>query len=252
MLACRLCGSFGAKVEIRSYFFSEGGRESKYAVYVPDRVSNSSTPAPLIVALHGLNNPPEFILRYTGFTRLADENGYILLAPLGYNRRGWYGHAIPPSMRNPTDPPNLSHLSEADVLSTLAVVSQQYNIDIDRVYLLGHSMGGGGVWHLAQKYPARWAALAPICPAPSLLRTASDLKGVRHIPTILVQGSADTVVRPTAARQWAKAMAEAGVAHKYIEVRGGTHSSTPRKALPQIFSFFNSKRRRLQTDLHDI
>lgn len=45
------------------------------------------------------------------------------------------------------DPKNLSELSEKDVLNVLEVVKKNYTVDPDRVYLLGHSMGGGGVWH---------------------------------------------------------------------------------------------------------
>ena len=35
----------------------------------------------------------------------------------------------------------------------------------DRVYLAGHSMGGGGTWHIAMKYPDIWAGLGPVAPS---------------------------------------------------------------------------------------
>jgi dienelactone hydrolase len=37
-----------------------------------------------------------------------------------------------------------------------------YNVDLNRVYLTGHSMGGIGVWHLGPKLAEHWAAIAPL------------------------------------------------------------------------------------------
>ena len=44
----------------------------------------------------------------------------------------------------------------------IAEVVKRYPVDPDRVYLMGVSMGGMGVWSLAMAYPHRFAAAAPI------------------------------------------------------------------------------------------
>jgi len=36
-----------------------------------------------------------------------------------------------------------------------------YNIDENRIYLVGHSMGGGGAWSQGARLPETWAAIAP-------------------------------------------------------------------------------------------
>jgi len=36
-----------------------------------------------------------------------------------------------------------------------------YNIDENRIYLVGHSMGGGGTWSQGARLPETWAAVAP-------------------------------------------------------------------------------------------
>src|SRR3954466_13313939 len=112
---------------------------------------------------------------------------------MGYTTRGWYG--APPLVRGRggDDPANLSELSEQDVMNVLEIVRKEYNVDPDRIYLLGHSMGGGGTWHIGIKHPDLWAALAPISPA--TVRPATDLKKIKHIPVILVQGDKDMLVR---------------------------------------------------------
>jgi len=41
-----------------------------------------------------------------------------------------------------------------------ALVRKEFNLDERRIYLMGHSQGGGGARHLAEKYPETWAAVA--------------------------------------------------------------------------------------------
>jgi predicted peptidase len=49
----------------------------------------------------------------------------------------------------------LSHLLDSIV--------DRYDVDTERIYLTGLSMGGYGTWALAAKYPERFAAIVPIC-----------------------------------------------------------------------------------------
>ena len=48
-----------------------------------------------------------------------------------------------------------------DAIEVLQDAIGSFNIDQRRVYLLGHSMGGHGVWHVGVAYPHLFAALAP-------------------------------------------------------------------------------------------
>src|SRR5690606_8301503 len=48
--------------------------------------------APLIIALHGLGGDHNTMLRGAALD-LAEEGGYILVGPMGYNSSGWYGAA---------------------------------------------------------------------------------------------------------------------------------------------------------------
>ena len=46
--------------------------------------------APLIVALHGLGGNQNTMMTRNAI-QLAEEGGYILVAPMGYNSSGWFG-----------------------------------------------------------------------------------------------------------------------------------------------------------------
>jgi poly(3-hydroxybutyrate) depolymerase len=227
------------RIQKRTYDFKEAGKEMEYALFVPSAYDKERK-TPLMVALHGLGSNPQQIMRYRGLTDLAEKHGYIVVAPMGYNPKGWYGSRGPKSAK--TEPENLGELSEKDVLNVLALVRKEFTIDADRIYLMGHSMGGGGTWHLGLKYPETWAGLAPI--APAIFRGAEGLEKIKHIPVILVQGDQDKLVPVAGARRWAEQMKKLDMTYEYIEVAGGGHVDIAFQKMPDIFAFFDKHRRK--------
>ena len=154
------------------------------------------------------------MIHYPGFTSLAEKHGYIIVCPMGYNPSAWYGAASFVSRK-------IGKLSEQDVMNVLGIARKEFNIDPDRIYLLGHSMGGGGALHLGMKHPEVWAALAPI--APAIYSSARDLVKIRHIPIICVQGAKDKLVKASVTRRWIAKMKELQMEHQYIEDPEGGH-----------------------------
>jgi poly(3-hydroxybutyrate) depolymerase len=138
-------------------------------------------------------------------------------------------------------PPNLRELSEKDVLNVLDLVRKDYTIDGKRIYLLGHSMGGAGVWHLGTKYPDLWAGLAPI--APAAFGPPTGLDKIKHLPVIVVQGDQDTAVRPEGTRRWVERMKELNLTHEYLEIAGGGHGDVISRGMSRIFEFFEKQQK---------
>ncbi len=149
-------------IHTKTYVFEEANAVVPYDLYVSRRY-NDALPAPLIIALHGNGALPQSIMLYQGLRQLAEARGYIVAAPMGFTTQGGFGNpARNGGRRNQDDPENINELSEKDVLNVLATVRADYNVDPKRIYLLGHSMGGGGTWHLGMKYPElgqRWPRL---------------------------------------------------------------------------------------------
>jgi predicted peptidase len=222
------------KILKRTYFFKEAGKDMEYALFVPKGYDGKKA-TPLVVALHGLYATPQIQIRYPGLTDQAQKHGYIVVAPMGYNTKGWYGSF---GMKSPKwQPENLGELSEKDVMNVLELIRKEFVIDPDRIYLMGHSMGGGGTWHLGLKYPDLWAALGPI--APAIFSSPNELTKIKHLPVILVQGDKDKLVPVATARKWAAKMKELGMTHQYIEVKDGDHIFPAFQKLPEIFDFFD-------------
>jgi predicted esterase len=139
-------------------------------------------------------------------------------------------------------PANLGELSEKDVMNVLALVRKEFTIDDKRIYLIGHSMGGGGTWHLGTKYPDVWAGLAPI--APAAFGQPTGLDKIKNIPVIVVQGDKDTLVRPEGTRRWVAKLKELNVTHEYLEIEGAGHGDVISKGMPQIFEFFEKQQKK--------
>lgn len=226
------------QIQNREYQFEEAKRKMPFTLFVPSKYDKAKK-TPLVVALHGLGSNPAQIIRYPKMTESAETNGFIVVCPMGYNERGGYGAPAWSKMfHGKTD---AGALSEKDVLNVLAIVRKEFNIDENRIYLMGHSMGGGGTMHLGIKYPELWAALAPI--APALFGKPDDLEKAKHLPVIMIQGDKDMLVPVSGVRPWAVKMKELGMTHEYMEVKGGGHLDVAFENIPRIFDFFAKQSR---------
>jgi poly(3-hydroxybutyrate) depolymerase len=94
------------RVQERTYVFADTGQSIPYALFVPSSY-DATRKWPLIVALHGLGRPYDWMMGYEGMIDLAQRDGFIVVSPLGYHPRGWYGSrgrgspAIPSRPRRP-------------------------------------------------------------------------------------------------------------------------------------------------------
>ena len=249
------------RIQDRTYKFKEaGGLEMAYSVYVP-KAYNRSRKWPLMVALHGNGALASDLIRYKGLTDLAERHGYIVVAPTGYSSRGGYGvpgrgqglQAGEPGFENEKNLKVTFHeLAELDVMNVADMARKEFNIDEDRVYLMGHSMGGSGVYYLANQHPDRWAALAALSasnfgvPNPAEMPPDAGEK-IRHIPIIVMHGDKDETVPVERSRAAVARIKKLGMEHVYIEVPGGDHydyiAENPAN-LEKVFLFFDLVTRR--------
>ena len=250
------------RVQGRTYVFPETGKTIPYALFVPSNY-DAARKWPLIVGLHGAGRPYDWLMGYQGIIDFAQQDGYIIVTPLGYHPRGYYGSLGPGLFEaaqpvgeaaDKTLPTNLGELSEKDVMNVLEIVRRQFTIDEDRIYLFGHSMGGAGTYHLAAKYPTLWAALAVAAPGSRPLMDWSDqIEKFRHIPILLLHGDADKTIPVAEARKAAQKMKAFGMQYLYVEIKGGDHTlfiSKNRDTMRKVFAFFDivRKNQRPQTD----
>ena len=229
------------RVQHLSYVFGETGETIPYALFVPSAYDPEIN-APLLVSLHGLTRTHDWLMGYEGLLDYAEELNFVVVTPLGYTRQGWYG-----SWSQGVDGRSLEvegAYSQRDVMNVVALVQKAYAIDLERMYLWGHSMGGAGTYHLAMEYPDMWAATAVVAPAAPQVRKPSDLKLIQHIPMLVLQGTRDRLVHST--RVWVEEMRGLNMNVKYDEMEGADHSlfiSKNKKNIRRLLDFFDGKTR---------
>ena len=227
------------RVQHRSYEFPGTGESIPYAAFVPSSY-DSSQGAPLIISLHGLGRSYDWLMGYHGLLDQAEENGYIVVTPLGYTRRGWYGSRKLDEMQD-------AQRSEQDVMNVLQLMRDEFSVDSNRIYLWGHSMGGAGTYHIAAKYPDIFAGLGVAAPAPEADAPMNNiLNKIKHLPIFVLQGDEDTAVPVERTRDWVAKMQELGMQHVYVEIPGGDHSlliSQDTVNMKKFVDFFNIVRR---------
>jgi len=254
-------------VEIRSYTFAGTGEELPYSVFVSSKVRENEK-APLIIALRGFTGTTLTFVRGTAVD-LAEEGGYILVGPIGYNNRAGFGvQAGPRPGRGPatapgaarqggppgnspaapargmppmvggsaeTDPATVTEYSEQDVMSVLAMVREEFDVDERRIYLMGHSQGGGGARHLAETYPSIWAGVALLAPALFGVELTED-SSIIDVPVLVAVGDQDSLIGSS--REFSQQLESLNATYEYREFEGLDHSTIIMGAQPEVFRFF--------------
>jgi predicted peptidase len=226
------------RAEDRTYHFADTNKELPYCVFASSKIADD-TPAPLIITLHGRGGTPQRMCN-TKSIDLAEAGGYILAAPMGYNPVASYRG---PRQRagGENQPENLSELAEKDVMNVLEMMLDEFNIDENRIYLTGHSMGGSGTLILGSKHADIWAAIAATAPAGGLREIRSELLRrlkVAGVPVLLVHGDGDQAVPVRLSRDWAAAMDDLNIENEYVELPGVGHRQVSEIGQEYIYEFF--------------
>ncbi|MEO8314114.1 MAG: alpha/beta hydrolase-fold protein [Pseudomonadota bacterium] len=255
-------------VEIRKYIFKETGEELPYSVFVSSKVKKNQK-APLIIALRGFTGTTLTFVRGTAVD-LAEKGGYMLVGAIGYNNRAGFGVPVraraggapagaapggppgaapggPPRGQPPmvggsreTDPVKVTEYSEMDVMNVLAMVRKEFNIDDRRIYLMGHSQGGGGAEHIAEKYPDIWAGVALLAPALFDVKVTIESK-ITRIPLLLAVGDKDSLMDSVG--KFSEQLDALKVKHEYVVKQGLDHGTIIMGAMPEVFAFFPKHRK---------
>ena len=240
----------------RHYFFAAAGKELPYRLYVPQSYDPAAG-APLVVALHGFGGDQDYFFRAVKtLPALLEKYGFVFVAPMGLAADGWYGAplsipgnaprssgaAAPPPLRTPEEEATYRGLSEADVMNVLDLVRKEYRIDPNRIYLMGHSMGGFGTWWLGQKHADTWAAIAPMSGV--LPNVDYQLPKLVRVPVHVSIGGAETPAWVEASRTLVETMKTRGMAVEYAEPAGATHGGMIEPTTPEVLEFFSRRARR--------
>lgn len=118
-------------------------------------------------------------------------------------------------------------MMEQMVIEAIEQTAQEFKADANRIYLVGVSMGGYGVLHLASRYPQKFAALVSICGGSPVVkgeRFSSIAQKIGKTPAWLFHGAEDTVVPVSESREMVKALRAHQADVRYNEYAGVGHN----------------------------
>lgn len=144
-----------------------------YLLYLPEDYEKKDS-WPLLLFLHGAGERGDNL-------ELVKTHGPPKLIAAGKE--------FPFIVASPQCPKNL-RWEPIELLALIDDLSSKYNVDPDRIYVTGLSMGGFGTWGLAAYAPNRLAAIAPVCGGGE----KHWVKRFLHLPVWAFHGGKDKAV----------------------------------------------------------
>lgn len=234
---------------VRAYWSPIDETPQYYSIYVPAGYDRGRA-MPLVVSLHGYDPANmEYAARNrtvgAKMRQLSGRFGCMILEPFGRGNAFYRG------------------LGEQDVLRAIAEVCRDYDVDRDRVFLMGYSMGGSGTWNMGTAFADRFAALGPVygrtdyllALAPParlslsakenfLLERMSPLYAAENLlntPVFINHGDKDDLVDVENSREMARQLERLGYDVRYWEHPELGHGGLPCE--PALFQWFGRYRR---------
>jgi len=205
----------------------KGPEGAKYTIFVPPSYDPFRA-APLLVGLHGGGAGGKAGEKVVGSGPSA-MNFYMEIA----EKHGWLV-VCPTAIKAPWHQPINGEFFEA-VLKEIPLL---YNVDLNRVYLTGHSMGGYGSWYWGNEWAERWAAVGPMagggCPGVDRFKDTQT-------PVYLFHGTDDPICGVGPDRAAADQMLANGNDFVYTELNGVGHGYPPEIGA-EMADFFEKKR----------
>ncbi|MGC4004532.1 MAG: peptidase [Pirellulales bacterium] len=150
---------------------------------------------PAIVCLHAQGMTPDSELDWwagakseKGRLGQATRQGYIVIAP---------HYALPNQVEFEG-----TAMQHDIVTRTLRDACRRFNIDSDRVYLSGHSMGASAAWEIGLSHPDLWAGVIPINGAARKDPVQFYKSNAANVPFYFVSGELDCGVIGANAVNW--------------------------------------------------
>lgn len=139
--------------------------------YAPQNLPDN---APLIIACHGAQQDAPYLQGFAKFEQIADTAKFVVVYPNGINNY-W----------------DISGNSDIRFVEKIIdTMHERYNINTNRVYLTGFSMGGMFTYHCANRIADKIAAFCPVSGYPM---GGPNATASRPVPILHTHGTADDV-----------------------------------------------------------
>ncbi|MCE2936131.1 MAG: dienelactone hydrolase family protein [Cyclobacteriaceae bacterium] len=230
--------------------YRKGSSVLPYRILFPQNY-DSQKKYPLVVMLHGAgergsDNEKQLIHGAKLFLSTEARMAYPAIVIFPQCPEDSYWSAV--SVDRSKQPYGLDFSYESPITEPLRLVvdlirylQRTEQVDRQRIYVTGLSMGGMGTFELAYRFPKLVAAALPICGGGDVLKYDARVK---KIPFWVFHGDADAVVGVEESRAMVERLRSIGVSVKYTEYPGVNHNSWDNAfAEPDFLKWVFEKRR---------
>jgi predicted peptidase len=220
----RVSQRFSDLFDSRAYRYTGGvydDRSFPYRLFVPE--IHAGQRYPLVVWLHGhgeAGSENAMHLAWLGERMMLPPwkrsrfPFFVLCVPCPIDNDFWLGF---PEGTVPEDRSGSDMISVTDAI--LTDLLKNFPVDTGRIYVTGVSSGGTGSWQYALKYPARFAAVAPLAGG----RIHGDFTRISNIPVWVFHSTHDTGTPVDGTRENVAQLRAAGGWVKLTEVDTVSH-----------------------------
>lgn len=225
MLTVKRPHPYDAYAVFKKETYTSNGYTMPYRLYIPKNYDCGEM-YPVVIFLHGAgergtDNEKQLKLGIQDMFNDTESPIYdsIVIAPQCPEDRQW---VYTPWANGNYSAETIGESRELEmVLEILDRITETYNVNLDRVYVTGPSMGGFGTWDLLMRHGARFAAGIPVCGGGD----PNYAKKLKRIPIMTFHGSDDTAVPVTGTRiMYASIIKEGGENISYTEFDGCGHN----------------------------
>ena len=167
---------FGGQQLVLRHASSSTNTTMKLGLFLPPAVE--AGPVPVLVFLSGLTCSEQNVVTKAGYQRMAAQLGLAIVAPDTSPRGdevadddGWdLGQGASFYLDATESPWNEHYAMESYIVQDLMSVLKGFPIDLGRMGVTGHSMGGHGALTLAFKHPQMFRSVSAFSPVVSSTR----------------------------------------------------------------------------------
>jgi polyhydroxybutyrate depolymerase len=172
------------------------GDNRSYRLHIPNKYYNGK-PMPLVIALHGAFSSASEMEHSSGFSALADKEGFIVVYPngiglLGFLRHWNAGFCCGRAMKAEWNDTGF-------LIQLIDILSEHLVVDRQRIYMAGMSNGGMLAHRFAVEHPDRIAAVVIVAAAVGARWGAQgEMQTLPHpllpVPALIIHAKDDPVI----------------------------------------------------------
>jgi len=195
LFICFFSLSFLQAQQTESHNIVHDGLDREYHIYIPVSY-DGATSVPLLFVFHGYGGNARDLMRWGDMRSVADTAGFILIVPQGYKDHRGSPHWNVGSWTIGSTVDDIGFIEKI-----INRTSDEFNLDLKRVYSYGHSNGGYFSFELACHLGNKIAAIGSIGGTMST-ESYDSCEPSHNTSVITVHGTSDPIVYYTGGRPY--------------------------------------------------